>query len=86
MSIGPTSLMAIMVNYYTHEFGIDYVVLLCFLSGCVEFVMGLLSLGKRKEKKTTLFLIANAFRFFGRFHIGSGDIGIYLRHFRYHHT
>lgn len=43
--IGPSSLMAILAMTYTHNLNAEAVILLSFLSGCVEFVMGLLKLG-----------------------------------------
>lgn len=48
-SIGPTSLMALLVYSYTVGKTLDYVILLCFLCGCVEFLMGVLKLGKSKN-------------------------------------
>lgn len=47
-SIGPTSLMALLVYSYTAEKPLDYVILFCFLCGWVEFLMGVLKLGKKK--------------------------------------
>lgn len=44
--IGPTSLMALLTYEYTNDFNLDFVVLLCFLCGVVELIMGLLRLGK----------------------------------------
>lgn len=46
-SIGPTSLMALLVFSYTADKPMDYVILLCFLCGCVEFLMGVLRLGNK---------------------------------------
>ncbi|XP_026324860.1 sodium-independent sulfate anion transporter [Hyposmocoma kahamanoa] len=45
VSIGPTSLMALMTLQTCHGLPIDFVVLLTFLSGCVVLAMGLLKLG-----------------------------------------
>ncbi|CAH1376845.1 unnamed protein product [Tenebrio molitor] len=45
VSIGPTSLMALLTFSYTEGLPVDYVILLAFLAGCVEFLMGLLKLG-----------------------------------------
>ncbi|XP_029176003.1 sodium-independent sulfate anion transporter-like [Nylanderia fulva] len=45
VSIGPSSLMALVTLQYTRDLPIDFVVLLCFLAGCVEFLMGMLNLG-----------------------------------------
>ncbi|XP_072931671.1 sodium-independent sulfate anion transporter-like, partial [Epargyreus clarus] len=45
VSIGPTSLMALLTLQTCHALPPDCVVLLTFLSGCVVFLMGLLRLG-----------------------------------------
>ncbi|XP_044731995.1 sodium-independent sulfate anion transporter-like [Chrysoperla carnea] len=45
INIGPTAIMSLMIQSYTGKFGPDIAVLLCFLSGCVIFLFGLLHLG-----------------------------------------
>lgn len=45
VSIGPSSLMALITLQYTRDMPVDFVVLLCFLVGCIEFLMGVLNLG-----------------------------------------
>ncbi|CAH1236511.1 unnamed protein product [Diabrotica balteata] len=45
VSIGPTSLMSLLTVSYTIGKPVEYVVLLTFLAGCVELLMGLLNLG-----------------------------------------
>ncbi|EFN65713.1 Sodium-independent sulfate anion transporter [Camponotus floridanus] len=45
VSIGPSSLMALVTLQYTRDMPIDFMVLLCFLAGCVEFLMGIFNLG-----------------------------------------
>ncbi|XP_011175247.2 sodium-independent sulfate anion transporter isoform X2 [Solenopsis invicta] len=45
VSIGPSSLMALLTLQYTRDMPQDFVILLCFLAGCVEFLMGVLNLG-----------------------------------------
>ncbi|XP_011497709.1 PREDICTED: sodium-independent sulfate anion transporter-like [Ceratosolen solmsi marchali] len=45
ISIGPTSLMAILTMEFTKGTNPDFAILLAFLAGCVEFLMGLLDLG-----------------------------------------
>nr|CAD7428827.1 unnamed protein product [Timema monikensis] len=45
VSIGITSLMALMTYEYTQDLPVEFVILLTFLSGCVQLVMGLLDLG-----------------------------------------
>jgi len=46
VSIGPTAVMSLLTYEFTHGLGIEYIVLLTFLNGCVELIMGLLNLGK----------------------------------------
>lgn len=46
VSIGPTSLMALLAVEYTQDLPVEFMILLAFLAGCVEFIMGLLNLGK----------------------------------------
>lgn len=46
VSIGPTSLMSLLSLSYTRDLPVDFIILLAFLAGCVEFIMGLLKLGK----------------------------------------
>ncbi|KAK9500658.1 hypothetical protein O3M35_001883 [Rhynocoris fuscipes] len=43
--IGPSSLMALLTYQYTYNLNVDFVILLCFLCGIVELIMGLLHLG-----------------------------------------
>ncbi|XP_076275258.1 sodium-independent sulfate anion transporter-like isoform X1 [Rhynchophorus ferrugineus] len=43
--VGPTAIEGLLVRENKHELGVAGAVLLCFLSGCVEFVMGILHLG-----------------------------------------
>lgn len=45
VSIGPTSLMALLTFSYVHGKPIEFVVLLTFLAGCIELAMGILKLG-----------------------------------------
>nr|XP_033327467.1 sodium-independent sulfate anion transporter-like [Megalopta genalis] len=45
VSIGPSSLMSILTLEYTRNMPVDFVVLFCFLAGCVELLMGLFRLG-----------------------------------------
>lgn len=45
VSIGPTAVMSLLTYEFTHGLAIDYMVLLTFLVGCVELVMGFLHLG-----------------------------------------
>lgn len=46
VSIGPTSLMALLTYEYTKNLTSEYVILLTFMCGIVEMLMGLLKLGK----------------------------------------
>ena len=45
VSIGPTSLMSIITISYTYEKPVEYVIIMTFVCGCVEFLMGVLKLG-----------------------------------------
>lgn len=45
-AIGPTAISGLLTRENNHGFGVDGAVLLCFLSGCVEFLMGVLQLGE----------------------------------------
>ncbi|XP_033610931.1 sodium-independent sulfate anion transporter isoform X3 [Cryptotermes secundus] len=45
VSIGPTAVMSLLTYEFTNGLGIEYIVLLTFLAGCVELIMGLLNLG-----------------------------------------
>lgn len=58
VSIGPTSLMSLLTYEYTKDLPPQYVVLLTFMCGIVEMLMGLLKLGKHfVYYKNYLFLI-----------------------------
>ncbi|KAK7868450.1 hypothetical protein R5R35_011203 [Gryllus longicercus] len=45
VSIGPTSLMALLTFQFTEHLGVEFVILLSFLAGCVELLMGVLNAG-----------------------------------------
>ncbi|XP_043790253.1 sodium-independent sulfate anion transporter isoform X2 [Apis laboriosa] len=45
VSIGPSSLMSLLILEYTRNMSVDFVVLFCFFAGCVELLMGVLRLG-----------------------------------------
>lgn len=45
VSIGPTSLMSIITISYTYEKPVEYVIIMTFVCGCVEFLMGVFKLG-----------------------------------------
>ncbi|CRK92432.1 CLUMA_CG005999, isoform B, partial [Clunio marinus] len=45
VSIGPTSLMSIITLSYTYEKPVEYVIIMTFICGCVEFLMGAFKLG-----------------------------------------
>lgn len=45
ITIGPTALMALMTYQQTFGRNVDFAILLCFLSGCVQLLMGVLHLG-----------------------------------------
>ncbi|XP_030762975.1 sodium-independent sulfate anion transporter-like [Sitophilus oryzae] len=43
--VGPTAIEGLLVRENKHELGVPGAILLCFLSGCVELLMGILHLG-----------------------------------------
>ncbi len=43
--MAPTAVMALMANPYVQKGGIEYAIILSFLSGCIELLAGLLNLG-----------------------------------------
>ncbi|XP_046406386.1 sodium-independent sulfate anion transporter-like isoform X3 [Ischnura elegans] len=45
VSIGPTSLMALLTYEYTRDHPVEFVILLTFLTGCMELLFGILHLG-----------------------------------------
>lgn len=47
ITIGPTALMALMTYQQTYGRNVDFAILLCFLSGCVQLLMGVLHLGNQ---------------------------------------
>jgi sodium-independent sulfate anion transporter 11 len=46
VNIGPTALMSLLTYTYTHDTSPDMAVLLCFLTGCIVLVCGILQLGQ----------------------------------------
>lgn len=49
-SIGPTAIMAILIRENIHGLGPSYAILLCFLTGIVQLIMGILQLGTYEER------------------------------------
>lgn len=47
ITIGPTALMSLMTYQQVMSRNSDYAILLCFLSGIIQFLMAILHLGKR---------------------------------------
>lgn len=45
ITIGPTAIMALMTQKSVESFNSDFAVLLCFLSGCIILLFGVLHLG-----------------------------------------
>ncbi|XP_071040168.1 sodium-independent sulfate anion transporter isoform X1 [Parasteatoda tepidariorum] len=45
LTIGPTAIMSIMTAEHTTKGGVPYVILITFLSGCIQLLMGILNLG-----------------------------------------
>lgn len=46
ISVGPNSVLALMINSYVSEGGAAYAVILAFLTGVIQLIIGLLNLGK----------------------------------------
>lgn len=49
VAIGPTAVLALMVQPYVSDYGPDMAVLITFLAGCIIFVFGILHLGKKSQ-------------------------------------
>lgn len=47
ISVGPNSVLALMINSYVSEGGVAYAVILAFLTGIIQLIIGLLNLGKK---------------------------------------
>lgn len=45
ITIGPTAIMALMAQKNVEAYNSDFAVLLCFLSGCIILLFGILNLG-----------------------------------------
>lgn len=45
LTVGPTAIMSIMTAEHAAAGGVTYVILITFLSGCIQLLMGLLNLG-----------------------------------------
>jgi len=54
--VGPTAIAAILTRETLQKahLGPDFAVLLCFVSGCVSLLMGILQLGNYKNKEIDL--------------------------------
>lgn len=51
ITIGPTAIMALLTHEYVQSTTPDYAVLLCFLTGCVILLCGILHLGKHHQSE-----------------------------------
>ncbi|KAK9693169.1 Sulfate permease family [Popillia japonica] len=45
VNIGPTAIMAMMIQPHVEKFGADGAILLSFITGCIVFILGVLNLG-----------------------------------------
>ncbi|KAL7303389.1 hypothetical protein TKK_0004574 [Trichogramma kaykai] len=45
VTVGPTAIMGLLTQPYVGQYGADFAVLLCFLSGCIMALMGLFRVG-----------------------------------------
>lgn len=55
VNIGPTAIMALMIQPHVTALGPDIAVLACFLTGCVICLLGLLQLGNILKYNETFF-------------------------------
>lgn len=53
VTIGPTAILALMVQSYVSDYGDDMAVLITFLAGCIVFVLGLLHLGESITRRVS---------------------------------
>lgn len=45
VNIGPTAIMAMMIQQHVNKYGADAAILITFLTGCIVFILGVLNLG-----------------------------------------
>lgn len=85
VSIGPTSLLSLLIFSYTDGLNIDHVILLSFLSGWFVFFMGVFKLGLciLSLVEITMSYWRKFSRLFGRFYINACNISIYFSNFYY---
>lgn len=57
ITIGPTALMALMTYQQIAERNTDYAVLLCFLTGIIQFFMAVFHLGMKTKQTQTDYLM-----------------------------
>lgn len=55
ITIGPTAILALMVQSYVSDYGPDMAVLITFLAGCIIFILGILHLGKKSRDVDKVF-------------------------------
>ena len=70
ITMGPTAVMALMTFQYTSKGGAPYAIVLSFLAGCLEFIAGVLNLGKCLHFFSNVLLelyFLKCFLFFYRF-------------------
>jgi sodium-independent sulfate anion transporter 11 len=56
VNIGPTSIMALMLQEHVSKLGPDMAVTISFLAGIIIFILGLLNLGQSKRSIKELLL------------------------------
>lgn len=49
-ALGPTAIMAIMTRENIHDMGPEFAILLCFITGIVQLIMGVAQLGKSSDR------------------------------------
>lgn len=67
VSIGPTSLMALLTLQYTVDKPPEFAIILAFLAGCVELAMGILKLGKHNHIYLTCSLMCEKKKYYSLF-------------------
>ena len=57
ITIGPTAIMSIMTAEHAAAGGITYVILITFLTGCIQLTMGILNLGNFVHFKCMFYFL-----------------------------
>lgn len=84
--VGPTAILSLLTHQAIGDKGPEYAILLCFLCGIVQLVMGFFGLGNRERClcQTQNYNYCVPGRIFGRFCFWTGIIRIYFRSSPHH--